>query len=360
MKIKDVKILWGRSGNRCAFPGCKIELTTDGAESTLGEMAHIVAASNNGPRGESNLTSEARDEYPNLILLCPTHHSEIDSNPEKWTIEKLKRIKAEHEQWVSNQLEQGGIFINKIDYSVFLESREKEWINFAGNYVWIIVCLTPLNISDDSIDPLTSHFLESINNLRLPSCYDDLFPPGVSSFINTRNTRPHEYGVVNEDFRYITEGFGHKIQIFRNGHCEFLVCLEGIVRKDTQYGREQNLLPSSSIRVFRYTDISMSINTQIQGLINIWQQQLKFNDILLTAMITSTVNATLFSGRYTSRGYEFGYPVTSPSLKYSKVINKNENSSTIVAEFIKRFVNCFGLYIDNVFDDNGNINYPRK
>lgn len=53
MKMKDVKVLWGRSGNRCAFPGCKIELTPDGSKSTLGEMAHIVADSPDGPRGEN-------------------------------------------------------------------------------------------------------------------------------------------------------------------------------------------------------------------------------------------------------------------------------------------------------------------
>jgi hypothetical protein len=55
MKEKDVKMLWGRSGNRCAI--CKIELTPVGSESVLGEMAHIIADKQKGPRGESDLTA---------------------------------------------------------------------------------------------------------------------------------------------------------------------------------------------------------------------------------------------------------------------------------------------------------------
>jgi hypothetical protein len=38
MREKDIKILWGRSGNRCAI--CKLEPTPDGSRETLGEMAH--------------------------------------------------------------------------------------------------------------------------------------------------------------------------------------------------------------------------------------------------------------------------------------------------------------------------------
>ena len=44
IKGKDIKILWGRSGNRCAI--CRTQLTQDAAAVsaafTLGEQAHIV------------------------------------------------------------------------------------------------------------------------------------------------------------------------------------------------------------------------------------------------------------------------------------------------------------------------------
>ena len=137
MKISDIKILWGRAANRCAFPNCRIELTPDG-RSVLGEIAHIVAMSPSGPRGDSALSPTDRDDYSNLLLLCPTHHALVDSNPEEWTVEKLKLMKLEHERWVSSQLELGKIVIAPIENSSFLENRKKEWIDFAGQCSWVI------------------------------------------------------------------------------------------------------------------------------------------------------------------------------------------------------------------------------
>jgi hypothetical protein len=108
IKQKDIKILWGRSGNRCAI--CKIFLTHDSssvtASFTLGEQAHIVGDKPGSARSESQLTSEQRDSYHNLILLCPTHHAEIDSNISDWPVERLHQVKSEHELWVSEKLDE--------------------------------------------------------------------------------------------------------------------------------------------------------------------------------------------------------------------------------------------------------------
>lgn len=103
---KDIKLLWGRSGNRCAI--CKTELTQDKkatiASFTLGEQAHIVGEKEAAARGRSVLTLDQRDSYHNLILLCPNHHTEIDNNEEDWPIEKLHNVKSSHELWVSETL----------------------------------------------------------------------------------------------------------------------------------------------------------------------------------------------------------------------------------------------------------------
>lgn len=103
---KDIKLLWGRSGNRCAI--CKTLLTQDknavSAAYTLGEQAHIVGEKETAARGKSPLTTEERNTYHNLILLCPTHHTEIDSNEEDWPVEKLHQVKSEHELWVMETL----------------------------------------------------------------------------------------------------------------------------------------------------------------------------------------------------------------------------------------------------------------
>lgn len=358
MKMKDVKLLWGRSGNRCAFPGCKIELTTDGSETTLGEMAHIVADSPDGPRGESDLTPEARDNYSNLILLCPTHHTLIDKNPEEWTVEKLKLMKLEHEHWVTHKLEQDKIYINPIDNSDFLKSREEEWKKFAGNKVWIIVSLTPLSISDDRINPLNPELLTLINSLRLPDFYAQHSP---LFSLNSYNTRPNEYGVVNEDLRYIEDGVGFKIQIDRNGHCKFMLCLENFVQKNTQSLWKNNSLPDHHNRVLRYDDLAEIFINQIRNLIDIWSYFLPFNDSLLTAMITNTSSTNLlYTGRQLWNGHAFGSPVYSPNLNYKKVINKNEKALDLIESFVQRFVNYYGLTIDSIFNEDETLALPRR
>ncbi len=106
VKGKDVKILWGRSGNRCAM--CRVQLTQDAsaatASYTLGEQAHIVGEKDDAPRGKSPLTSEERDSYHNLILLCPNHHTEIDKNESDWPVERLHQVKSTHELWVTETL----------------------------------------------------------------------------------------------------------------------------------------------------------------------------------------------------------------------------------------------------------------
>ncbi|PZO45179.1 MAG: hypothetical protein DCF19_00795 [Pseudanabaena frigida] len=106
MGQKDIKLLWGRSGNRCAI--CKIELTQDASSTnstfTFGEQAHIVGEKEDAPRGKSQLDQKERDSYHNLILLCPNHHTTIDRNESDWSIEKLHQIKSTHELWVTEKL----------------------------------------------------------------------------------------------------------------------------------------------------------------------------------------------------------------------------------------------------------------
>lgn len=101
MNEKEVKKLWGLSAGRCAFPGCGAECIKflGGEDPTiLGEMAHIVAKMPSGPRGREQ---GGDDTYENLILLCPTHHTEIDKSPEgTYTVETILSWKMEHERGI--------------------------------------------------------------------------------------------------------------------------------------------------------------------------------------------------------------------------------------------------------------------
>ena len=104
MKLPDRKKLWGRAARMCAFPGCKTKLTDDDGENLSGEECHIVASSENGPRGDINFPEEKRNAYDNIILLCPNHHQVIDAHTDIYTIAKLHQMKKEHEDWVEKQL----------------------------------------------------------------------------------------------------------------------------------------------------------------------------------------------------------------------------------------------------------------
>ena len=51
---KDLKALWARSAGICANPSCNrniIESTTHHSLVVIGEQAHIIAHSEDGPRG---------------------------------------------------------------------------------------------------------------------------------------------------------------------------------------------------------------------------------------------------------------------------------------------------------------------
>jgi hypothetical protein len=98
---KEVKTLVALSGGVCAFPGCNKRLVEPGNTADdsafLGEMAHIVADSRQGPRGNSPMSDEDRDKHTNLLLLCGDHHKTIDSQPHTYSVPVLRRMKEDHE-----------------------------------------------------------------------------------------------------------------------------------------------------------------------------------------------------------------------------------------------------------------------
>lgn len=108
--IPDRNLLWGASAGRCNCPTCRIECYeretgADDVTTRMARFAHIVASSDNGPRGDSEFAIDDRDKYNNLILLCATCHDLVDGQPNTYTIEILRQWKADHEEWVRGSLE---------------------------------------------------------------------------------------------------------------------------------------------------------------------------------------------------------------------------------------------------------------
>lgn len=107
---KTRKILWGRSGNRCAM--CRRELVegrTEGDdESVVGDECHIRSGQAHGPRYDPAFPAEDLHSVDNLVLMCRVHHKLIDDQPLTYTVGRLREIKAMHENWVSTSLRRTG------------------------------------------------------------------------------------------------------------------------------------------------------------------------------------------------------------------------------------------------------------
>jgi hypothetical protein len=93
--VTTIKRLFAHSGNRCAFPGCPVTLTND--KNIIGRICHIKAESPKGQRFDATISAKERNSFSNLILLCGNHHTVIDSDPIKYTVEYLVEMKACHE-----------------------------------------------------------------------------------------------------------------------------------------------------------------------------------------------------------------------------------------------------------------------
>lgn len=100
-------IVWTKAAGMCSFPNCRAQLVQEpGNDGSIpvGEIAHIVAERLDGPRGNSPLSAEQRNHPPNLMLLCPTHHTEVDKAPQTYAVERMTEFKRRHEAWVRETL----------------------------------------------------------------------------------------------------------------------------------------------------------------------------------------------------------------------------------------------------------------
>lgn len=75
-------IVWARAAGRCQFPSCNKVLIGDliagNGDMNTGYIAHIVAETAGGPRGDAIRSSLLADDPSNLLLLCDIHHRLID------------------------------------------------------------------------------------------------------------------------------------------------------------------------------------------------------------------------------------------------------------------------------------------
>jgi hypothetical protein len=94
-----------RSSGYCMRPECHRDLFPmfeTGEITSVEELAHIIGQKEDGPRGDHPLPLDQRDEYQNILVLCPYCHSIIDKNPRLFPDDLLLSWKARHEDEIAN------------------------------------------------------------------------------------------------------------------------------------------------------------------------------------------------------------------------------------------------------------------
>lgn len=183
--LKTHKMLWGRSGNRCAFSECRKILVEDETEtddeSIVGDEAHIVAKEENGPRGDSTLTQEQRDKYGNLMLLCKIHHKIVDDQPLTYSVEVLSQMKNAHIEWVNGNLEQDKVKLKDDEiYAIYVD----DWLDMADVNNWQNWSSWVLSDGQPSIWIKTYGKMEKLNDYILSRVWPKRYANLETSFMN--------------------------------------------------------------------------------------------------------------------------------------------------------------------------------
>ena len=166
---KTRKILWGKSGNRCAL--CKQELIKDinDRSTVVGEECHIVSSKEKGPRYRQ-LTNY--DDYENLILMCPTHHKIIDDNELTYTEELLRMLKRNHEQSVISKLNKDKEKKGGQNICLIKSTNVRDLVRTINN-VGCYVTDYPVECKEDY--ELFQAFFELVHNSDVICDYDEFY-----------------------------------------------------------------------------------------------------------------------------------------------------------------------------------------
>jgi len=202
--------LFLKSGNQCAFPGCEAVMMDEKGR-FVGQLCHIEAALPGGERFNPDQTNEERRQFDNLMLMCYKHHI-ITNDVEKFSVEKLQKIKEKHE---TNHIEED-LSLNAIVDQIDKDSNHEKKLE---EYLWSSKARSDFL---DEVEKLKSLFNKTIEEINKSS-----------QNINLR----HE-PIINDGFRVIYKGnelaFFYKaadlritskstisFKIFRNWHDDY-------------------------------------------------------------------------------------------------------------------------------------------
>lgn len=169
-----VHMLCANSAGRCEFDGCNKYIfydTITARKLNASNVAHIVAASPDGPRGDKTRSYLLSDKLENLMLLCPQHHKMIDDYVEDYPEELLLEMKKKHEDSIREMCDL--IFVPKSERVIFFSPIKNVSLTHIDNQLTAQALLPQkrpastcgINISIESaFDYNTSEYWSDIDN----------------------------------------------------------------------------------------------------------------------------------------------------------------------------------------------------
>lgn len=98
-------LLCVETAGRCEFDGCNrylFEHPVTLGQGAFGQIAHIVAFREKGPRGNHGTRPANINDIQNLMLMCPACHKLVDDRPSEYTRETLAAYKRAHEKRITH------------------------------------------------------------------------------------------------------------------------------------------------------------------------------------------------------------------------------------------------------------------
>ena len=141
--LKTKQLLADRVAWICSMPGCNVATIGPGSKDdnrvSIGEAAHICAASPGGPRYDETMTSTERKHINNGIWLCSNHSKLVDKDPSPFSAETLRQWKKAAEEKARFNLgkEKKVAFENttllQLGFDIVVEA---EWVSVTNEHEW--------------------------------------------------------------------------------------------------------------------------------------------------------------------------------------------------------------------------------
>lgn len=131
----DRRFIIGRSAgccNKCRRP--VFQENAFGEKARLGDDAHILAYSEQGPRGDASGAPADRNDRKNIVLLCKNCHAEVDQQPNQFTPGVLTVLREDHYTWAAWCLGNVQTVKPRFQYTLYLNVPRLDMYAVANSF----------------------------------------------------------------------------------------------------------------------------------------------------------------------------------------------------------------------------------